>query len=213
MEKRTEHLISGLGNFGIKLSESILLRELEFLDELLRWSDRINLTAIKNQQEGIEKHLIDSLVLLLFLRDELLLDLGTGAGIPSIPLAIARPELAIVSVESVGKKVNFQKHVRRKLSLNNLTPLNCRVESLVKENSYPQITARAFAPLDKILALVHPLLTPGGRLLLLRGSKDEVNLNKSTEALSRFDFIICKKHSYQLPFCKANRQILEISRS
>jgi len=213
MEKSTEQLIKGLESFGVMLDETVLLRQLEFLAELLRWSDRINLTAIRTQEEGIEKHLIDSLVLLPFLQENLLLDLGSGAGMPSIPLAIARPEISVVSVESTGRKANFQNHIRRKLALHNLTVVNARVESLPGGIRYPLITARAFAPLDKIFELVHPLLAPGGRLLLLRGSREEISLKQTTSALSRFDFRVSNKHSYRLPFSMAQRQILEISQN
>lgn len=213
MEKRTEKLKSGLAKFNISLDQAVLRRQVEFLDEMIRWSARINLTAIRDSDEGVEKHLIDSLILLSHCRGGSLLDIGTGAGLPSIPLALADPLLRIVSVESVGKKINFQKHIRRMFGLSNLTPVNCRVEDLPRDSSFPVITARAFAPIDKILMLVQPLLSSEGELLLLRGAMDEVPFSTTAEAMKRYGFCIKEQHSYLLPFSGAQRQILKISRS
>jgi len=212
MEKRTVKLKTGLARFDIYLDEEILGRQLDFLGEMIRWSTRINLTAIRNLDEGIEKHLLDSLILLSHCRERLLLDIGSGAGLPAIPLAIADPGLQVISVESVGKKVNFQKHIRRSFGLNNLTPLNCRVEDLPPERSYPMITARAFAPVEKILELVQPLLAVGGELLLLRGSRDEVSLDSTEVGLRKYGFRLNKQQAYRLPFSGSQRQILQISR-
>ncbi len=213
MEKRTAKLKAGLAKFDISLTEATLLRQLDFLDEMIRWSKRINLTAIRDQDEGIEKHLIDSLILLGYCHGNSLLDIGTGAGLPSIPLAIADSELQVVSVESVGKKVNFQKHIRRSFDLKNLTPLNCRVEDLAKEKGFPLITARAFAPIDKILELVQPLLGDEGELLLLRGARDELSLEQTESAMAKYDFRVRAQHSYSLPFSGSQRQVLQIIRN
>lgn len=213
MEKRIEQLIDGLAAFGIVLSEQVLRQQLTFLDELVRWSARINLTAISDPVEGIEKHLLDSLVLLSYCSVGELLDVGSGAGLPAIPLAIAQPELQVVTVESVGKKVSFQKHIRRLLGLENLTPINSRVEALPLTKKYPIITARAFAPIAMIIDLVFPLMGEGGSLLLLRGRKDETGLLQTDEALLKYDLQITKRYSYQLPFSGAQRQLLQISRN
>jgi 16S rRNA (guanine527-N7)-methyltransferase len=212
MEKRTDKLRTGLAAFDIFLNEEVLLRQLDFLDEMIRWSARINLTAIRNLEEGVEKHLLDSLVLLPYCQGNSLLDIGTGAGLPSIPLAIADSDLQVVSVESVGKKINFQKHIRRSLGLKNLTPLNCRVEELPCDRKFPLITARAFASIDKILELVQPLLTDEGELLLLRGAREEISLGQTEIAMQKHGFLLGEQHSYSLPFSGSQRQILRISR-
>lgn len=216
MEKRRaelRELSGGLRTLGIELEETMLQREIGFLDELLRWSTRVNLTAIRNRQEAIEKHLIDSLMLLTCPLTGPLLDLGSGAGLPAIPLAIARPELQVVSVESVGKKVNFQKHIRRLYGLANLTSLNCRIENLPQERRYPLITARAFAPLETIVELAVPLLQPGGRLLLLRGRENERTATLDTELREKFRLRFGQTRTYCLPYSGAQRQILQIEPS
>lgn len=213
METRQEELRRGLDAFGITLGEEVLYRELSFLDELSRWSLRVNLTAIRDVREGLEKHLLDSLVLLKHVQGSELLDVGSGAGLPAIPLAIAKSEMQVFSVESIGKKISFQKHIRRTFGLKNLTPLNLRVEDLARDKKYSTITARAFAPIDKILGLTSPLLEEEGQLVLLRGSRDEALLPETIEALSRFDMQISKTETFQLPFSGAQRQILHIYRN
>ncbi len=212
MEQRSEKLKAGLAEFGICLNEQVLTRLIGFLDEMMRWNARINLTAIRDPEEGIEKHLIDSLILLRYYQGNSLLDIGTGAGLPSIPLAIADSKLEIVSVESVSKKINFQKHIRRSFKLNNLKPMNCRVEDLSPESTFPLITARAFAPIDKILRLVRPVLSDSGELLLLRGARDEISQIETEKAMQDHGFKLCAQHSYRLPFSKSQRQILQITR-
>ncbi len=214
MEKRISRLKEGLAAFGIELDAQTLHRELQFLDELLRWSARINLTAIRNPQEGLEKHLLDSLALYHDCSADSLLDVGSGAGLPAIPLAIARPDIQVVSVESVGKKVRFQKHIRRTFGLENLSPLNCRVEELPRESrKYPLITARAFATISKIIELVSPLMTADGKLLLLRGREGEVGQSAAVTALNHYGLQVRRTAIYRLPFSGAQRQILEIERA
>jgi 16S rRNA (guanine527-N7)-methyltransferase len=212
MEKYSEKLKNGLAQFEIYLNDAVLLKQIGFLNEMLRWGARINLTSIRNQEEGIEKHLIDSLILLNFCTGDSLLDVGTGAGLPAIPLAIADPNLQVVSIESVGKKINFQKHIRRSFDLNNFIPVNSRIEDLPADKSYPLITARAFAPVDKILDLVNPLLARDGKLLLLRGAKEEMSLGQTEVAMLRYGYRLVLQHVYSLPFSGSKRQILEIKR-
>ena len=94
--------------------EFIFGEELLYLDELLRWNKKINLTSIRNKDSALEKHLLDSLTLLKHVkRGESFLDVGSGGGLPGIPVAIADRTLQLVSVDSVGKKINFQKHTNR----------------------------------------------------------------------------------------------------
>ena len=146
-------LIDGLALVDVKLSNEIIDKQLTFLDELLRWNQRINLTSIKQPNEALEKHLIDSLLLLPYLAGVgNLIDLGSGGGLPGIPLAIASPWLQIVSVDSVGKKINFQRHIKRLLSLDNLELQQARAENLaattLMEKGYDLVIARAFTSLE-----------------------------------------------------------------
>ncbi len=212
MEK-TINLKEGLTRLGLALDDSILEKELWFLDEMIRWSARINLTSIRTWHEGIEKHLLDSLVLQPHCQAKRLLDVGSGAGLPGIPLAIATPEIQITSVESVGKKISFQKHIRRTLQLSHFSPVNCRIEDLPREDQYPLITARAFASMTKIVEMTLPLLEPGGRLILLRGKEGELADPQLIAELQKYKLEAEVLRNYALPFSGAQRQIIQIARS
>ena len=122
-------LAEGVGSLNLDLPPSVLKRQLELLEELLRWNRQINLTSIVQPQRALSLHLLDSLALLKYLPSAgSLLDMGSGAGFPGLPLAIANPGLRIVSVDSVGKKILFQKHIKRHFSLENFLPIHCRLE-------------------------------------------------------------------------------------
>jgi 16S rRNA (guanine527-N7)-methyltransferase len=132
------------------------LVQLELLvDELLRWTKRRNLTAITDRDEVLEKHLVDSLTMLPFARQaSRLLDIGSGAGFPALPLKIVCPALEVVSVDAVGKKIDFQKHIARKFGLLSFTGLHARIQDLQEDESYRSgfdlVTARALTSLEDL---------------------------------------------------------------
>ena len=211
MEREVDYLNQGLHALDLDLDKKILVRLLQFLDELERWNRRINLTAIRDRREALEKHLIDSLCLLRWIEKGPLLDIGSGAGLPAIPLALAKPQMRIVSIDSVAKKISFQKHVRRHFTLEKFEPVSCRIEDYDGGKVFPVVTARAFASVEKIIELVAPFLAPDGRLLLMRGpSEDPVQLANSL-VLTGAGLTIANVHEYHLPYSGATRQILEIS--
>ncbi len=209
----TESLVDGLSQFDIKLSAEVIEKEMVFLDELLRWNQRINLTSIKHRDDAIEKHLIDSLLLLPHLQQsKKIMDLGSGGGLPGIPLAIAVAALEVVSIDSVGKKINFQRHIKRFLSLDNLQVIQSRAEklnrSLLEPESFDLIVARAFTSLETILDYASPWLRPGGRVIAMKGSGGETELRVAESAMGRYGFTDSTVFSYQLPFSHAGRQLL-----
>ena len=143
-------------------------------EELLRWNRSRNLTAITERDAVLEKHLVDSLTLLPFaLQARRLLDIGSGAGFPALPLKIVCPELAVVSVDAVGKKIDFQRHIVRLLKLQNFAALHGRIEPLQEQANYRAgfdlVTARALCGLADLLALAEPFLASGGRLVAMKG--------------------------------------------
>ena len=204
--------IEGLSLLGLSLTEAVVQKEIDFLDELLRWNQRVNLTSIRDRDEAIEKHLLDSLLLLLHLDDSKhIMDMGSGGGFPGIPLAIANPALRVVSIDSVGKKINFQKHIKRLLQLDNLTILQSRVEALEKtclEKKYDLVVCRAFTSLEVAIKFASPWLTSGGRILAMKGPEGRDELRDAAGVLRQNEFddpVVC---SYHLPFSHAERQLL-----
>jgi 16S rRNA (guanine527-N7)-methyltransferase len=139
-----------------------------YLDELVRWNRTYNLTAIRDPEEMVVRHLLDSLSLLPWVEGPLL-DVGTGAGLPGIPLAIARPGLAVTLIDSAGKKVRFLAHVQRTLGLDNICPLHERVENHRPPRPYACIVSRAFSSLADFARACRHLAGPGTRLLAMKG--------------------------------------------
>lgn len=167
-ELRSE-LDAGLAALGLDpaLLGTPLLAYLALLD---RWNRTYNLTAIRDPREMVGKHLLDSLAMHPYLDAGSLADLGTGAGLPGIPLAIAKPGLRVTLVESNGKKARFLREAVRTLGLSNARVAETRAEALDEPGAYDAITARALATLPLIIELGGHLLKPGGRLLAMKGA-------------------------------------------
>jgi 16S rRNA (guanine527-N7)-methyltransferase len=149
---------------------------LTYLALLDRWNRTYNLTAIRDPADMVVKHLLDSLAMAPFVTAGKLADLGTGAGLPGIPLAIANPALQVTLVESNGKKARFLREVVRTLPLPNARVAESRIEALDEPGQYDAIVARALATLPLIVELGGHLLKPGGKLLAMKGTipKEEI---------------------------------------
>ncbi len=173
-------LARGLEAMGIPLSQAAQGRLLDYLDLLRRWNRAYNLTAVDDPEEMVTRHLLDSLSVLPYLDrapEGAVADVGSGAGLPGIPLAVARPQRRFLLVDSIGKKVRFQREAVRRLALDNVEPLQARVEALAEHHGrYAVVTARAFAPLGELARLAGPLLREDGCLLAMKGRLDEDEL-------------------------------------
>lgn len=185
----------------------------KLVDELLRWNPRRNLTAITDRDEVVEKHLVDSLTLLPFARQSTrLLDIGSGAGFPALPLKIVCPELEVVSVDAVGKKIDFQRHVVRTLGVQGFTALHARVETLTDYHvGFDLVTARALCSLVELIALAEPFLTPGGRLVAMKGPEGVREFSEQQEPLKQAGWSAVL-HRLNLPFSGAERCLIELTR-
>jgi 16S rRNA (guanine527-N7)-methyltransferase len=162
-------LTSGLDALGIDRAHAPAL--LGYLALLARWNRTYNLTAIRDVREMVPRHLLDSLAMHAHLDGvENLADLGTGPGLPGIPLAIARPALRVALVESNGKKARFLREAARRLALPNVEVVESRIEHVDAPGAFDAITARALATLPEILALGGHLIAPHGRLLAMKGA-------------------------------------------
>ena len=181
------------------------------LQELLRWNKKINLTAITGRDEMTIKHLIDSLHLVPQLRpDDRILDIGSGAGFPALVLAIARPDCLITSVDAVGKKISFQKHICRLLKLTNLEPLHGRVELLATDRAgeFSLVTSRAFSSLDLFVELAAPLVSTAGRLISMRGADGEKEAKQQQDQIQLVGFTLEPSIIYRLPHKMGERSLV-----
>ena len=167
-----DDLDAGLAALGLApaLAEPLA----QYLALMLRWNATYNLTAIRDPREMVTKHLLDSLAMAPAVADvPTLADLGTGPGLPGIPLAIATPGLRVTLVESNGKKARFMREALRKLGLDNAEVAESRIEALDRPGQFAAITARALATLPQILALGGHLLAADGVLLAMKGARPD----------------------------------------
>jgi 16S rRNA (guanine527-N7)-methyltransferase len=168
-------LASGLAEMGLALPEAAQQKLLDFRTLLLKWNKTYNLTALRDPDQAISHHLLDSLVILPHVGDGKLLDVGSGGGLPGIPLAIARPELSVTMVDTVQKKATFLQQAAIELALPNVTVHHARVETMTGQ--YSQISSRAFAELGLFVSLTRHLLKPGGRWLAMKGVNPEAEIS------------------------------------
>jgi 16S rRNA (guanine527-N7)-methyltransferase len=188
-----------------------------YVEELLRWNRRINLTSIDNIDEALEKHLLDALTLLPLLnRDERVLDMGSGAGLPGIPLSLAMPVLRVCSVDRVFKKITFQQHIARLLHLQNFEARTDRLQVLAEKEGYRAafdvVTARALAELRDLISLGMPFLKPDGRLIAMKGPEGTRELSDCLDLLERQGLVVEKQQELRLPMSGAERTLLVLKR-
>lgn len=167
-------LTAGLHNLGLELPEALQQKLLAFRDLLLKWNKTYNLTALRDPEQAISHHLLDSLAILPHVGNGSLLDVGSGGGLPGIPLAITRPELSVSMVDTVQKKTTFLQQAAIELSLRNVTVHHARVEEM--QGQYEQISSRAFAEIGLFISLTRHLLAPGGRWLAMKGQRPDDEL-------------------------------------
>lgn len=142
---------------------------LAYLDLLATWNRKINLTSVRDPIEQVDRHLLDSLAVRPFIEGLRIADVGSGAGLPGIPLALTMPERHFLLVEAVGKKAAFLREAVRQLSLANVEVAGGRVEALDQPESFDAVVARAYGPLERIAAQAGHLLKSSGRLYALKG--------------------------------------------
>lgn len=166
-------LLDGAKQMDIALDEAQASKLLEYLALIIKWNKTYNLSAIRTMEEGVKKHLLDSLSIMPFIEDTPLLDVGSGAGLPGIVIAIMRPNLSVSVLDTVGKKCRFMQFAKTQLEIKNLLIVNTRVEVFKSEQCFGQITSRAFAKVSKTLELTQHLLCDNGRYLLMKGANIE----------------------------------------
>ena len=199
-------LAAGLDALGLPAALATPL--LAYLALLARWNATYNLTAIRDPRDMVAKHLLDSLAMQPFVRGlRTLADLGTGPGLPGIPLAIATPGLQVTLVESNGKKARFLREAVRQLGLGNVQVAESRIEAFQPGTHFDAITARALATLPLILELGGHLPGPGGRLLAMKGVVPDEEI-----ATLPAGWRLAAVHPLRVPGLDAERHLVEVAR-
>ncbi len=199
---------------ALSLEPALAVPLLDYLALLVRWNRTYNLTAIRDPGEMLVKHLLDSLAMhpyvdALAARGGELADLGTGPGLPGIPLAIAKPGLKVALVESNGKKARFLREAVRKLDLApRVRVLEARIEAVAEPGAFDAITARALATLPLILELGGHLLGPDGRLLAMKGADPVEEIAALPDG-----WTVHARHRLAVPGLAAERHLVVVARA
>lgn len=215
MEKNLPRILSEASNaIGVSLGEREIALFQEYYRELLFWNNKFNLVSVKSDIDIPIKHFIDSLTPLQFIEDKksALLDIGTGAGFPGIPLKIAEDQLRITLTDSSRKKTSFLKNVVRKLRVDHATIVNRRVELLMKEEiyraAYDVIISRASFKMSQFLKIGAFFTPPGGTLIAMKGANINEELKQAEETSQRVGWKHAGCHKIRLPIIGDIRNIV-----
>ena len=200
-KKDLDLLIDGLQRMALKLSDQMIDQLMTYLNLVEKWNRVYNLTAIRERDQMIKLHFLDSLSILNHVHVKNILDIGSGAGFPGIVLAITKPELKVTVMDSVNKKTTFMQQVKSELALTNLDVVNSRVEDYQPITLFEAVTSRAFSNLKNMMSLTQHTLQKEGVWLAMK-SKDV------KEELEEFE-----KNQYTLiplevPFINAERYLV-----
>lgn len=194
--------------FGLDISADDEQRLMRLLDELDDWNQRMNLTAIRERPQQVTKHLLDSLSIQPHLRGERVLDVGTGAGFPGLPLAIVNPDRQFTLLDSTAKKLKFIDHVAQLLAIPNVKTVHARVESFQVEERFHTIVSRAVGPVDRFVKWAGHLCVGGGRLLAMKGRYPTDELKSLPNGWK-----LATVHRLVVPGLDEERHLVEICRS
>ncbi|MBE9398846.1 16S rRNA (guanine(527)-N(7))-methyltransferase RsmG [Pontibacterium sp. N1Y112] len=200
-------LENGLSKMNLSLDSEQISKLMAYLQLLIKWNKAYNLTAVRNPQEMVSRHLLDSLSVLPHLQPGALIDVGSGPGLPGIPVAICRPDIAVTTLDSNSKKTRFQVQVKTELGLDNLTVIHERVEKYQVE-PFKQVISRAFASLQDMIEWTEHLCASDGVFLAMKGLYPDEEL-----ATLPTGYTLQNSHRLQVPDTDGERHLLILGRS
>ena len=190
----------------------------KYMNMLVEWNEKINLTAITEPNDIIDKHFIDSLTIEKYIKDNSkVIDIGTGAGFPGIPLSIIRDDLNITLMDSLNKRINFLDEVVKENVLNNVDTVHSRAEELARNSGfrakYDVVTSRAVASLNILLEYMIPFAKVGGYCICMKGSNIDEELENAQKALEVLNAKVEKIDTFKLPGNDYGRNIIVIKKT
>ena len=207
-ESCKEILIAGIEKLNLSVSEQQQQLLLNYISLLDKWNKTFNLTAIRNPEAMIKRHLLDSLSVSHYLEGVNILDVGTGPGIPGIPLAIIFPDRRFTLLDSNGKKVRFMNQAKQSLAIDNILPVQCRVEHFNPEESYDCIISRAFTSLHQMVHMTAHLVNENCMLQAMKGVYPEPQQQLLPESWKIVEVI-----KLQVPNLDEQRHLINIRKS
>ena len=214
-----QHIQDAANAAGVPLSEAQAAQLLRYRDLLIEWNARFNLTAITDDESILARHFVDSLTVLRVLNagaGQTLLDVGTGAGLPGIPLKIAQPDLDVTLMDSTGKKVTFCQAVIDDLKLAGIRAVKERAEEAAHRPAYREefdvVTARALAPLPVLVEYLLPFVRVGGLCIAMKGSDAEAEIAQAARAIQMLGGALLRTEPVTLPGLPDQRALVVIEK-
>jgi len=200
----------GVAKLGQRLDERQLGQLVTLLGELGRWNRRFNLTAIRDPAETVAGHVLDSLSVRPYLHGPRIIDVGTGAGFPGLPLAVVEPDMHFTLLDSVGKKIRFVDHAIGMLGLANAKAVNARAEDYAPGIRFDTVIARALAAIPRLVRLAGHLVEEGGQFLALKGKYPAEEL-EAIQSLPEWEYSVIK---LSVPGLEAHeRHVIQLKRT
>ncbi|GFM60833.1 ribosomal RNA small subunit methyltransferase G [Pseudomonas cichorii] len=206
--QHAQELSTGARELGVDLSEKQHGQLLAYLELLIKWNKAYNLTAVRNPDEMVSRHLLDSLSVVPFIEGPRWLDVGSGGGMPGIPLAIMFPEMKVSLLDSNGKKTRFQTQVKLELKLGNLEVIHSRAEAYQPDVPFTGIVSRAFSSLEDFTGWTRHMGDTDTRWLAMKG------LHPTDELVALpADFHLDSAQALTVPGCQGQRHLLILRRT
>jgi len=204
-ESLLDKLAEGLAALSLDLSDHVQHQLIDFLHLLVKWNRAYNLTAVRQPEQMVTRHLLDSLVIGPYIQGPRILDVGTGAGLPGIPLALAYPDYQFTLLDSSGKKIRFVTQAAAELGLVNVDVVQSRVEAYQPASRFDTVTARAYSSIEELVKQTAHLLADGGQYLVMKGAYPVAEV-EAMPAGYHLEAI----HQLQVPRLDAQRHLLVV---
>jgi 16S rRNA (guanine527-N7)-methyltransferase len=202
--EKLSHLVA---QTSLKLTELQLQQLVQYVQLLDKWNGAYNLTSVRDPAEMLVKHIMDSIVVSPFIKGERIIDVGTGPGLPGIPLAICFPEKQFTLLDSLGKRIRFLNQVKLQLGLQNVTPLQSRVEDHHPVQGYDVVLSRAFASLSDMIGWCAHLPAANGQFLAMKGAQAQEEI----AALPDFVKVVASE-TLQVPELNGQRYLVVVQK-
>jgi 16S rRNA (guanine527-N7)-methyltransferase len=198
----------GISSLSLNCSEEQLVSLLAYIELLKKWNSAYNLLGANETADLVSRHILDSLSINPHIEGNLIADIGAGAGLPGIPLAILNPDKRFVLIDSNGKKTRFMFQAKIQLGLGNITIENCRIEHYQSKQQIDMVMCRAFSTLTDALAMLQPIFMDSCRLLAMKGYYPHDEIAQLPEG-----FELTKSIKLEVPGSESQRHLIEVMRS